>query len=244
MRTLSMSIDHKRIFCMFLLLILSLSLAVFVFNFLTQYLFIVYIDPDKYTYYVISLMAVNGSTTMCLLTFILILYCFYARFDLINACLKENFRTQEEDVRRVSKGGKALAATVMKLADLHDSLVDASVKMNHCFSFQMVTVVAGTFCNNIFSTFAIYRVFVQNDYQNFYKASIQYAWNIYFLFYGFAIIALSSLMTRTGKYTAVMVHKAINFIDNDDDPIIDTVRLIKLLTQNELVELILFHFTM
>lgn len=227
MRTLSMEIEHKRIFYMFLTMISSLSLVLSASGWFSYYLFDRFIKNENNQWILTSYMCVNGSTTLCLVAFILIIYCFYIRFDLINNCIKENFKTHEDDFRRVSsKGGKSLAKIVMTLADLHDNLVDTTVKMNYCFSFQMMTIVGGMFCVNIFSTFAIYRVFVQNDFQNFYKASFQYGWNIYFLIYGFVIMAMASLMTRTGKFTAVLVHKAINFIDNDDDPIIDIVRLI------------------
>lgn len=118
---------------------------------------------------------------------------------------------------------KSRSALVIKLADLHDLLVDSTNMINHCFAFQMMNIVGAMFSVNIFSSFAMYRVFVQNDFHNAYNASIQYAWNVYFLLYGFFIVALASLMTRTGKFTAVLVHKAINYIDNDDDPIVDTV---------------------
>lgn len=224
MKTLSMTIDHKRFFKMFFILLVSLSAALLTFSAVTFYLFYGIIEREKFFYFTLTYFFCNGSSTMCLLTFILILYCFYARFDLINSCIKRHFATQEEDLDRNRKKTKqSRSKLIIKLADLHDLLVDNIDKINHCFAFQMMNIVGGVFAINIFSTFAMYRVFVQNDYQNFYKASIQYFWNIYFLIYGFFIIALSSLMTRTGKKTAVLVHKAINYIDNDEDPTVDTV---------------------
>lgn len=77
--------------------------------------------------------------------------------------------------------------------------------------------------STFFSIFAIYRVFVRYDMSQYENAIIQYTWNTYFMIYGFAIITLGSLATRTGKYTAVLVHKAVNYIVDDDDPIIDYV---------------------
>jgi hypothetical protein len=38
------------------------------------------------------------------------------------------------------------------------------------------------------------------------------------------LVTLASLMTESGKFTAVLVHKAINYLDEDDDAI-DNVSL-------------------
>lgn len=225
MKTLSMSVDHKRIFFTFVILLASLSFLLVVFVFASLYFLYGVIDYEKYILFAPSYMAVNSSQTLCLLTFILILYSVYVRFDLINSCIRKHFAMDEDETKSFAKQKSiSLSHLVLKLADAHDSLVDVSMQINYCFAFQMMNVVAGMFCTNIFSTFAIYRVFVRKDFKDFYNASIQYAWNIYFVAYGVSILALSSLMTRTGKYTAVLVHKAINFIDDDDDPIVDYVR--------------------
>lgn len=163
---------------------------------------------------------------MALVTLLLFLYCFYARFNLINACIQKNFATHEDNVDEYAKkkaSQKSSIKMVLKLADLHDSLVDATVEMNRCFSFQMMNTVAVMFCSNIFATFAIYRVFVRNDYNNFYRAIVQYGWNLYFMLFGLGIVSLGSLLTRAGKHTAVLCHKAINYIEDDEDAIIDYV---------------------
>lgn len=67
---------------------------------------------------------------------------------------------------------------------------------------------------------------MKNDYGQYERALIQYCWNVYFLIYGMVIVSLASLVTRTGKYAAVLVHKAVNYIEDDDDPVIDSVRTI------------------
>lgn len=82
--------------------------------------------------------------------------------------------------------------------------------------------VASVFLFNIFSIFAIYRIFVRQNYTYILETIIQTSWNIYFYLYCFGTIVLSSLVTRSGKFSAVLCHKAINY--SNDDSIIDHVR--------------------
>lgn len=224
MKTLSMSINHKRIYVVFTTLLVFLNILFFTLAFGTVFVLFYVMSFHKIILIAPTYFVINWSLTMCMLTFILFLFSIYARFDLINYCLKQHFATQEEDTENFKKKPtKHLPRLVMKLSDLHDNLVDVTTQLNYCFAFQMMNIVAGMFCTNIFSTFSIYRVFVRNDFKDFYNASVQYAWNIYFLAFGCCVLTLASLMTRTGKFTAVLVHKAINFIDDDDDPIVDYV---------------------
>lgn len=223
---LNTSIDHKRFFVIFSSFLAIMTVFCCVACFLTFYLLFAFLDPDKIFYIFISNVFTNCFTTMALVTLLLLLYCFYARFNLINACIHKNFATHEDDVEEFAKkkaSQKSCIKIVLKLADLHDSLVDATIEMNRCFSFQMMNTVAVIFCSNIFTTFAIYRVFVRNDYNNFYRAVVQYGWNLYFMFFGLGIVSLGSLLTRAGKHTAVLCHKAINYIEDDEDVVIDYV---------------------
>lgn len=80
---------------------------------------------------------------------------------------------------------------------------------------------ASAFMLNIFSTFAIYRILVRQNYSFVTEAVIQSSWNIYFFFYFFLTITLCSMVTRNGKFSAVLCHKAINY--SNDDSIIDHV---------------------
>lgn len=225
MGTLSKSLDHKRFFMKFLAFFAFAS-ATFTAAIILSYFFLRgTVDSKLYIFFALSNSSVNIFTTVVLITFLLLLYCFYVRFDLINSCLKKHFATHEDEVDETPKKrhSQVYINLVLKLADLHDSLVDATVQLNQCFAFQMMNLIAVIFCNNIFATFAIYRVFVRHDYNKFYQAIIQYGWNMYFLVYGMGIVTLGSLLTRTGKYTAVLCHKAINYIEDDEDPIIDYV---------------------
>lgn len=241
MSKLSMALNHRRVYILFIIMFTFLFIFSIVACLATFYVLHGVIDEDKFFKYVLSYFSCNCSMSICFVIFIFITYCFYVRFDLINLCIQRHFATQEEELENFKKSSyEARSKLLLKLADLHDGLVDSTKNTNDCFAFQIMTVVAGMFSINIvrhvvmniqykiyskilyFSTFAIYRVFVQNDVLSFSKASVQYAWNIYFLLYALGIIFLSSLMTRTGKFTAILVHKAINFLD-EDDPIVDRV---------------------
>lgn len=112
---------------------------------------------------------------------------------------------------------------IIKLADLHDSLVEIVNDINHCFSMQIMSAFLGIVLNNIFGTFAIYRVTVRKDNSSFYQAWVQYAWNIYFFIYAIVIIIFASMLTKTAKYSAVLVHKAINYCR--DDSVIEYVTI-------------------
>lgn len=82
---------------------------------------------------------------------------------------------------------------------------------------------ASAFLYNIFSIFGVYKIFVRQDYSIINESIIQSSWNGYFYIYCFLTIILSSTMTRSGKYSAVLCHKAINY--SNDDSIIDHVSI-------------------
>lgn len=227
LRTLKMKIDHgkqKRNIS----ITIGVCFLVFVAMAVGSGYFSVYlVDPKKAVYLITSYMIINLSMTMTLITSSFLLFSIFIRFRLINDSIRNFFVTEEEDELKVTKGSEILCKIVAKLADLHDSLVDIVNCFNHCFAFTLMNVIAGMFMTDIFSIFAIYRVFVRFDYSQWELAVIQYSWNLYFLAYGFIVVLLGSLVTRTGKYTAVLVHKAVNYVVDDDDPVIDVVSLRK-----------------
>lgn len=235
---LSISLNHRRIFTVTIGVVLLL-LSIFIFGTsITALLLKSVISEEKYFYVILNSLIIEGGNTLSLISHIMLLYFFYLRFELINSWITKNFQTEEiedetgnsnDDFIIKRKISKHHSRMIYKIAALHDSLADSTRKFNRCFAFQMISSIGAMFCINIFSTFAIYRVFVRSDYVNFYKASTQYAWNIHFFFYGIAMITVSSLVTRAGKNTAVLVHKAINFIDDDEDPVIDAVCCNKIL---------------
>ena len=141
---------------------------------------------------------------------------------------RKHFPTEEEIYEEYIKecipNVKVQKLIIMKLADLHDNLIDLVNNLNHCCSMQIMSAFLAIFLTNIFSTFAIYRVTVRKDYSSFYQATFQYIWNVYFFLFAITIITITSLLTKTGKYTAVLVHKAINYSSNDS--VIDYVGII------------------
>ncbi|CRK86898.1 CLUMA_CG000720, isoform A [Clunio marinus] len=152
------------------------------------------------------------------------MYLAYERFDLINTCIERNFKTQEDKedgiiTVRKNQSNDTLKV-ILKLGELHDKLVDFIMIINSLFSILLINLFGNIFLSNVLSLFAMYRIFFGHDQENYYNGMIQFLWNVYFMTLTICFIALCSLMTRTGKSTAVLVHKAINYIDNDNDPII------------------------
>lgn len=165
-----------------------------------------------------------------------------------NFSIRKNFKTEEEDEIEV-KSKKTLKPKdlIIKLADLHDSLLDSVVKVNNCFAFQVnvflepisfinlifqiMMCLASYFVFNIFNLFGIYRIFVRENLSTLFESSIQSAWNFYFLSLCFLVITLCSLLTRSGKFSAVLCHKAINY--SDDDSIVGNVSDFELIELND-----------
>lgn len=125
---------------------------------------------------------------------------------IINFYFRKHFPTTEEEFDKFNKecvsNPKVQRKIIIKLADLHDSLVEIVNALNHCFAMQIMSAFLGIVLNNIFSTFAVYRVAVRKDYSSFYQACVQYAWNIYFFIYAIVIIIFASMLTKTAKYSA------------------------------------------
>lgn len=193
-------------------------------------------------YFVFAFIISNTYTTLFLVGFCMILYAVCRRYRVINECIKKFFKTEEEDSENdFDKEVINREGLIIKLADLHDSLNDIVVDINQCcafevrkyliakgflavtFSFlqQIMMCFASAFLFNIFSTFSLYRILVRQSYDFIIEAMAQSAWNLYFYMYCFMTIALSSMLTRTGKYSAVLCHKAINY--SNDDSIVDHV---------------------
>lgn len=234
MTKLSISLNHRQMFIGSLAVLIILILIFIMILLSAIYFLSESMSFNRFIFVILNNIIMNGGTTLNLISLLVLLFAFYQRFQLINSWLTNNFQTEEidddatsasnqDDVitrRRISKHHCKM---IHKIASLHDCLVDSTLQFNRCFSFQLFSAIGSMFCINIFSTFAIYRVFVRKDYVNFYKACIQFAWNTHYAAYGLSLITLCSLITRAGKYTAVLVHKAINYIEDDDDPVIDAV---------------------
>lgn len=75
--------------------------------------------------------------------------------------------------------------------------------------------LATAFMFNIMSSFTVYWVYSRKEFRYMAEAGSQLIWNIYFYFFCFVIISLSSWLSQSGKSSAVLCHKAINYSFND-----------------------------
>jgi hypothetical protein len=82
--------------------------------------------------------------------------------------------------------------------------------------------IASAFLFNIFNLFGLYRIFVRENLSAYIESIIQTACNVYFMSLCLIVISFSSFVTQSGKYTAILCHKAINY--SDDESIIAHVR--------------------
>lgn len=145
-----MSLDHRRYFMSFLLII-GFSAVIFTALCVVTSYYILNLFHESVSYYLIlSYLTINASMTTSLLTISFILFALYIRFELINSSIKKFFVTEEEDEQKATKESEVLCKIVAKLADEHDSLVDIVNGFNHCFSFQLMNDVAAMFLTNIF----------------------------------------------------------------------------------------------
>lgn len=228
LKAIGMRLDHKRqqrnvLAAVTALIVIFTSMVI-----ATVYFVFQLVETPRAAYLILSNLVINLSMTMTLMTASFLLYSIFSRFRLINDSIRRYFVTEEEEEEEMDvkkNGSDVLCRIVIKLADLHDGLVDIVNSFNFCFAFTLMNVVASMFLTDIFSIFAMYRVFVRFDYSQWELAVIQFVWNFYFLMFGFVVVTLGSLVTRTGKYTAVLVHKAVNYIVDDDDPVIDIVSI-------------------
>lgn len=152
MTALRMALDHKANLRKFILAAIFAFVLFLAMTIVSNYFLYFCFDAPISIYLLVSYNTINGSMTTSLISTAVTLYAVYLRFNLINDAMKKFFVTEEEE----EEGGKGQKASVLlckivaKLADLHDSLVDIVNAFNHCFSFQVMNVVAGMFLTNIF----------------------------------------------------------------------------------------------
>lgn len=93
-------------------------------------------------FYYFNFAFVYGSYAALALMFSLYLANVYARFEAINCCIRMHFPTNDIDFERAlllneKKDIKVRSQFIIKLANLHDKLVDISKEINKCFGFQV-----------------------------------------------------------------------------------------------------------
>lgn len=158
MAILRLFLNHKKYFKKFIFIAIAAIVIFITMIGISNYFLYYCIDSSISIYLIVSYNTINGSMSVSLISTAFTLYAIYTRFNLINDAMRKYFVTEEEEEEEEEKkkNGKRqkssllLCKIVSKLADLHDSLVDIVNEFNHCFSFQIMNVVAGMFLTNIF----------------------------------------------------------------------------------------------
>ncbi|CAO1424237.1 unnamed protein product [Diamesa hyperborea] len=157
-------IDHQMLFNRMIMLLGVFLLIQGSLCTTTFYYSPILVDADKQFIFSFSYSAISGTLAIFLLGFMVYLLGIQQRFKAINKCIEKHFPTEEEIYQEYIKecipNIKVQKLIIIKLADLHDNLIDLVNTLNHCFSMQMMSAFLAIFLTNIFSTFAVYRVAV------------------------------------------------------------------------------------
>jgi len=138
MYKLGFAINHKKNALYHLLVVLVTVLYFFLMVAGTVFMSNQFIPAPMKIFFFTSYFVVNGYMTMFLATVCIILFGIYQRFELINEAIKCNFRTEEEDAIRVfSRKSLSAERLIIKLADLHDAMVDTVNRVNFCYAVQV-----------------------------------------------------------------------------------------------------------
>lgn len=125
-------------------LIVSCSFLIVVFVAMaigTHFLFEKVVVSETKIFYTLAYITSNFYTTLFLLGFNLILSAIFRRFEAINQCIKDNFKTDEDEPDRVyDKKNKSAEKMIIKLADLHDMMTDVTNDANKCLAFEVLCV--------------------------------------------------------------------------------------------------------
>lgn len=86
--------------------------------------------------------------------------------------------------------------------------------------FQISAGFLSIFLYSLFCFFSTYRLFTNKE-SNYKQTFLIILWTIYFSIYNVASFVIASMTTWSGKYTSILIHKAINFCNCEE--LIDTV---------------------
>ncbi|XP_055694891.1 putative gustatory receptor 28b [Lutzomyia longipalpis] len=158
-------------------------------------------------------------------TFIFFLVSLRTRFEILNRCFKENFCPETKAIKMVKSielKGSDPSLLVTKFATLHDYISDATELTSLCFSFQAMIFTGLCFVYNVFIIFSAFRVWTNFNEEFFGLVIGNFHWS--FITYGFVLgeIYVAHNVTKLGKYTAILAHKAIN--RTKDESSIDKLR--------------------
>uniref|UniRef100_A0A7G3A9J3 Gustatory receptor n=1 Tax=Lutzomyia longipalpis TaxID=7200 RepID=A0A7G3A9J3_LUTLO len=144
----------------------------------------------------------------------------HARFRLLNEFFEKNFicyqtvcsYTENFIVFGPTSGltNDNQAKLVKHVTSAHDKLNDIVAQINSCYAFQVMIYMVTSFVNMIHGFFAFYRLCYKVVPGYEFLGYLNVMWILYYSSYLAGVIVMSSLVTREGKRTAVLVHKAIN----------------------------------
>ncbi|XP_037040848.1 putative gustatory receptor 28b [Bradysia coprophila] len=135
------------------------------------------------------------------------------RFRLLNETLRKlPIKTADVSVVKVTNKASNLLANIMKLAELHDKLNTILDLVNKCYSIQAMFAFAVSFTFVVFSFFGIYRGWTTNTGNNeqFLLSVVLTMWASYYMFFVMNVLWAGQSSKSEGKFTAVLVHRAIN----------------------------------
>ncbi|GAB0089714.1 hypothetical protein DMENIID0001_043060 [Sergentomyia squamirostris] len=190
------------------------GLAIVVPNLIFLFLLSDVITGDMSIYKVLSLLAPVMSFVVTKGILIFLLSSLRMRFEVLNKCFRDNFCTSDAPVKMVKslddkeKSNPSLLVT--KFATLHDYMSDASELTSLCYAFQAMIFTGLCFVYNVFIIFSIFRVWMY--YSDHFLGLVIGQAHWAFITSGFAIgeIYVAHNVTKLGKYTAILAHKAIN----------------------------------
>ncbi|GAB0089704.1 hypothetical protein DMENIID0001_042920 [Sergentomyia squamirostris] len=160
--------------------------------------------------------------TLYISHFIMILTKIRMRFCMINKCFKSNFATNDlhKLVSSSSPGSRQIIETLTKL---HDCLNDSVGMANGYFALPMLITLSCVFANIVVTVFTVYKMLVKDHtYEDFWSGIVYGIDCGFYVFFLVVVVAISSDLTYQGKYTAVLVHKAIS--RNEDASIAEKLK--------------------
>uniref|UniRef100_A0A240SY24 Gustatory receptor n=1 Tax=Lutzomyia longipalpis TaxID=7200 RepID=A0A240SY24_LUTLO len=142
--------------------------------------------------------------------FIVILVNIKERFRLLNQCFRNHFATNDY-YTIVKTSSDESCSFITTLSKLHDSLNDSVSLANGYFALPMLIALTCVFADIVVTIFTIYCVFTRSHAVEDFWTSMIYGFDcLFYSFFVLIVITIASDLTFQGKFTATLIHKAIN----------------------------------
>ena len=157
------------------------------------------------------------------------LYCFFILHRLyeLNDCFKFLFKTSDLPSKKmlrmaIRRGNLDLRKAVKIFEEAYEQLVQITDEVNQYLANGAMYTIWGFILVMLLAGFSVYRVLYEPELEGYFLLMIIFMMIALYLSV-FIIVALviCSLISKTGQDSAVMVHNAINFLE--DDAVIDEV---------------------